>query len=217
VNDRRLGWALTAAGIALSAVSAAALVVAGAGEAGPAATPVAVLTPAPTLAPMPTGTPTAARPSPTPTPSAAVTPAPTPAPTPSPTPAPPATPPVDEPAVRAFAKRLAAALRDGDAAFQVRRLHPATLERYGADQCRAELPKRADPSLRIVVRSIGRPEVWDYVTDGLTTSIADAIPVEADIVIQGSERRQTLHLAAAPDGSILWFTDCGTPLATPAP
>lgn len=203
MNERRIGLALVVAGIALALMSAAALALPGDGGTAATATPAAatarpaVATPtvAPTRTPTPPPTPTATTsPSPTVTPIA-----------------------VDEAAVRAFVARLVEALRAGDVEFQVAHLHPATIERYGESQCRVELPRRADPTVEITIRAIGAPESWEYATDGATTIIEGAIPVDADVVVQGTTNRQALHLAAAADGTILWFTDCGVPGATPAP
>ncbi len=205
MSGRLLGWALLAAGIAIVAVSGAALLTPGGdGRAASSPSPVAAATPstAPTTAATPDATLT---PSPDPTPDAT--------PTPDPTAA-----PVDEQAVEAFIASLVVALREGDATFQVASLHPAVLARYGEDQCRTELPKRADPTVAVAIRSIGDLEVWDWTTDDVTTLIEDTIPVDTDIVIDGTSNRQTLHLAAREDGTIVWFTDCGTPLeATPSP
>jgi hypothetical protein len=119
--------------------------------------------------------------------------------------------------VRAFLAELEVALRSGDAATQVARLHPATLDRYGEAQCRTELPARADETISIIVVSVGAPEAWAYETDGRSTPIEDAIPVEADMTIQGEAGRRILHLAVV-DGSLRWFTDCGVPRdASPSP
>ena len=65
--------------------------------------------------------------------------------------------------------------------------------------------------------TVGEPEAWDYTTDGQTTTIEEAVSVDAEIVVLGEASRQTLHFAII-DGAVLWFTDCGTPVAaTPSP
>ena len=199
MSSRIVGWSLLAAGIVIAAVSGVMLLAPAAGNdagaAGVPPAPTAAPTVAATVAPttMPTITPTL-KPAPAPEPSVAAA-----------------------EVIRAFIPRLVEALRTGDAAFQVARLHPATLERYGEEQCRTELPRRQDATVAITVLKVGEPESWDYTTDGLSTTIALAVPVDADIVVQGKAGRQTLHFAIV-DGTVLWFTDCGTPVtATPNP
>jgi hypothetical protein len=113
--------------------------------------------------------------------------------------------------VAAFTSVLVPAMRDADAATLVAILHPATLERYGTDACLAELGRLNDPTFDIVVHGVRSPEPWAYRTDGLTTTIADALGVDASVTANGSTAATELHLAIV-DGEVRWFTDCGTPL-----
>jgi hypothetical protein len=110
-----------------------------------------------------------------------------------------------------FLDALATAVRAGDVAFQLDRLHPAVIDRYGTDQCRANIATRTDPSRHYVVKSVspaGRP--YDYASDGKTVTIAAAITVEADVVDHGQTQPVTVHLAKA-DGRYAYFSDCRTP------
>jgi hypothetical protein len=110
-----------------------------------------------------------------------------------------------------FLDALATAVRGGDVAFQLDRLHPAVIDRYGTDQCRADIATRTDPSRHYVVKSVspaGRP--YEYASDGQTVTIAAAITVEADVVAHGQTQPVTVHLAKA-DGRYAYFSDCGTP------
>jgi len=130
-----------------------------------------------------------------------------------PTPAPTTAKPTPGETPQQFLDDLAAAVRAGDVAFQLDRLHPAVLDRYGAEQCRADIATRTDPSRRYVVKSVsptGRP--YDYASDGQTVTIADAVTVEADVVDHGQTQTVTLHLAKS-DGTYAYFSDCGTPRA----
>jgi len=110
-----------------------------------------------------------------------------------------------------FLDELATAVRGGDVSFQLSRLHPAVIGRYGTDQCRADIVTRTDPSRRYVVKSVSptaRP--YEYASDGQSVTIAEAITVEADVVDHGQTQPVTLHLAKA-DGGYAYFSDCGTP------
>jgi hypothetical protein len=207
VTDRRLGAGLLFVGLALTVASLVALVLPGGGGPSAAAltTPSIAATTSASLAP--TGGPSVAFATPTVKPGATSTSSAAPAPSAEPT-----VDPVDV-AVRRFFGDLVQAFHAGDATFQVAHLHPATLARYGREQCLTELPKRADPTVAITIRSIGSAESWAYKTDDLTTPIDAAIPVEADVIVQGgAAAAQTIHVVVGPDGSILWLTDCGTPL-----
>jgi hypothetical protein len=111
-----------------------------------------------------------------------------------------------------FLDALATAVRDGDVTFQLDRLHPAVIDRYGSEQCRADITTRTDPSRRYVVKSVSpaaRP--YDYASDGQSVTIEGAITIEADVVDHGQTQPVTVHLAKT-DGTYAYFSDCGTPL-----
>lgn len=110
----------------------------------------------------------------------------------------------------AFLTQLAASVR-GDRTFAVARLGDATLERYGADQCRRYVTGLQDDSLDFTVREVGEPTSWDYTTDARTTTITGAIPVEVQRVARGETVIQELHLTLAEDRTLRWYSDCGTP------
>ncbi len=112
--------------------------------------------------------------------------------------------------VAAFTSVLIPAIRDADAATLVAILHPATIERYGIDACLEQLGRLGDPTFDIVVHGVDSPEPWDYTTDGVTTTILDALRVDASMTENGATEATELHVAIV-DGEVRWFTDCGTP------
>ena len=59
--------------------------------------------------------------------------------------------------------------------------------------------------------SVSSPAPWDYTTDGVTTTIPDALAVDASMTAKGSTAATVLRLAIV-DGEVRWFTYCGTPL-----
>jgi hypothetical protein len=145
-----------------------------------------------------------------------------PVPTPEPSPTPPSTPvatpsPSLDALVRAFFADLVTATRDRDADSLFAWLHPATIERYGEAECRNFLANREDATFQVVVTSVGEPETWPYTTDDLATTIEGALTVQAEVTNSGNTIPRELHVVVL-DGSVRWFTDCGTPLeASPAP
>ena len=120
-------------------------------------------------------------------------------------------PPAKSETPQQFLDQLAAAVRAGVVAFQLDRLHPAVIDRYGMDQCRADIATRTDPTRRYVVKSVSpatRP--YDYASDGENVTIAEAITVEADVADHGQTQPVTVHLAKS-NGRYAYFSDCGTP------
>ena len=153
----------------------------------------------------------------TPPPPTATQPAPTVAPTAKPT----VEPTTDTLGlVRAFFATLQAAIRAGTQADLVDSLGDATIERYGRDACATNLAATDPvPSQAFEVLGISGPGPWDYTTDGLTTTIPDAITVDADVTAPDATgtvatTRRDLHVQVV-DGEVRWFTDCGTPLGAP--
>lgn len=199
-GGRGLGVLLLVVGLGLIIVGTVGA--AGAFEARPS--------PIPTQSPLttPSSNPTAA---PSPTPSA------TPSPTASPIPAPTPEPTVDvEALVGAFFVELQAALRDGRAADMVDALAPAVFERYGREACETQLGGQpAEPGRAFEILAVGAPAAWDYVTDGRSTTIPDAIAVQARVTGPTASGDTTvereLHVQVV-DGEVRWFSDCGTPL-----
>jgi len=190
MDARRLGALLVVAGLVTIAVGTWGALSTGA---------LPTTTEAPTESPTATASATASI-----EPSAEPTPVPT--PTASPTPDPAAL-------TRAFFVDLVAATRAGNIVSMLPRLHPAVIDRYGEAACQENLSTRAaDATYEILVRSVGDPAPWDYVTDGLTTTIPGTWTVQADVTSAGTTEARELHVTPV-DGGVRWFTDCGEPLA----
>ncbi len=102
------------------------------------------------------------------------------------------------------------ALRD-DPDFLLSRLNQATMDIYGAEQCRATLNQILDPEADLEIREIGEPGPWNYEIDGIVTPLDDVLPVEVQRIVGGETRIQELHWQLV-DGVWTWFSDCGTPL-----
>jgi hypothetical protein len=107
-----------------------------------------------------------------------------------------------------FLAALQRAQREGDAAFLLARLHPAVIERYGEDACRAGVAKPPDPTSTFAVVKVDHTGPWDYTSDGRTTTIADTVFVVANRVAQGQEQAQVEVHVAPVHGEQRWFTDC---------
>jgi hypothetical protein len=111
-----------------------------------------------------------------------------------------------------FLSSLATAIQEGDVDFQVERLHPAVIDRYGEDACRAEVATRTDPTRAFTDPQVrAEPEDFDYASDGLSQIITDTVVVDAQVTIGGATEAQAVHIAEV-DGEFRYFSDCGTPL-----
>ena len=110
-----------------------------------------------------------------------------------------------------FATDLAAAISDGQNLYLLARLHPATIDRYGLEQCRAYISDTISGSpITWEVQSSAGPAPRDYITDDLTTPIAcDAWAVT--VRQPGADPDRDLHFAPF-EGTWRWFTDGGEPL-----
>ncbi len=117
-------------------------------------------------------------------------------------------PPEEDP--EQFLRLLVDGLR-GDVDFLVSRLNDATIAIYGEEQCRATLAGLQDPQTELEIREIGPIAPWDYVVDGVTTPIPDALPVEVQRLADGQTIIQELHWQLV-DGLWTWFSDCGDPI-----
>ena len=174
------------------------------------------------VASVPTPTPSliaTATPSPAPpTPTLAVTPTPSPIPptvAPTPTHSVPQSPPpsapsaLDPPTAEEFASELLVAFQSGDTSYLFDRLHPLVFERYGERRCRRYVNRLPpDPSASWDVQSSSGPAPWDWVTDGLTTTVTDTWTVSIDIP---DEDPRDVHFTPS-EGTWRWFADC-TPVA----
>ncbi|MGQ0804692.1 MAG: hypothetical protein ACT4PI_12630 [Actinomycetota bacterium] len=110
-----------------------------------------------------------------------------------------------------FLAALATAIQDGDADFQLERLHPAVIERYGEDACAADIATRTDPTRAFAVTRVREePEPFDYASDGLSETIPETTVVEAQVTADGATNPQEVHVAEV-DGEFRYFSDCGTP------
>lgn len=178
----------------------------------PAVPAVAVASPTPMATVVPTVSSTA---SPTlvslPSLPATVSPPITPTASTEPTPSPEPTATLDPPTVEEFTADLAAALRDGDTAYLIARLHPATTDRYGEQRCTSYVQGLPKAAPKWEVLSSTGPAPWSYVTEtpGIETVIPDAWTVSVRQPGANPELRD-LHFAPS-DGTWRWFTDCGTP------
>lgn len=145
---------------------------------------------------------------------AAETPATTTAPAPTSTAAPPTSSTTELPAESPgdFVTALLQAIADGDSAFLLARLADATYERYGTDQCERFFSSLDDPTERFEVRAVGDPRPFEYVTDGVSRTIEDAVPVEIARVINGQTILQEQHVTRAADGTFRFYSDCGEPI-----
>lgn len=199
---RRIGAGLLAVGVALTLV----------GGTGYVANrpPVVSSSPFPTASLNETESP-GVTPSTAPTPDVTLATSPTPAPTAAPDPA---------ALITDFLDALVGAVRAGTAADLGSALHPAVIDRYGAEACAQELATRtADPAFAVEVIDVLDPAPWDYVTDDLTTIVPDVTTVRAAVTARGETADRDLHVAIV-DGVVRWFTDCGdppNPTGSPAP
>jgi hypothetical protein len=138
---------------------------------------------------------------------------PTPSPTPTPAPTPTPLPSLGASDVEAFIPQLTAAINVGNVAFLVENLHPATLERYGEAACRAQVPTFTNPDFAVEILDVADQAPWDYVTDEISTTIPDAWEVSGNLTVSADVPAQPQLFHFAPfDGTVRWFTDCGTPL-----
>lgn len=115
--------------------------------------------------------------------------------------------PAAETAESFFALYLAAFAND-DIDFLHERLNQATLDRYGSDVCRTYLEEVTAPALTFSAEGAVAP--WEYTTDGLTTSIADATTVEVTVGTGDEALARELHWQLVDD-EYTWFSDCGEP------
>jgi len=107
-----------------------------------------------------------------------------------------------------FLAELQRAQREGDATFLLARLHPAVIERYGEDACRANVGEPPDPTSTFDVVGIDHTGPWDYTSDGQTTTIADTTFVLTNRTVRAQPTQQVEVHVAAVDGQQRWFTDC---------
>jgi hypothetical protein len=141
-----------------------------------------------------------------PTGSVPVSPAPVPSASLSPTPSPSAA----AETVQAFLPLFAAAFRSGDSAFLLAHLHPAVITLYGQQQCETYTGTLTDPTRAYRITSVSAPGTYAYSPDGRSIQVPDVLTVRVRQTAYGQKVSGPIHLAVV-DGTVRWFTDCGTP------
>ncbi|MGQ0824118.1 MAG: hypothetical protein ACT4OX_03625 [Actinomycetota bacterium] len=114
-------------------------------------------------------------------------------------------PPAETP--EGFLSAMGAALASADVEFLVGRLHPAVIERYSDEQCRASVVAFQDPTAAFEVTGVGEPEPYTWVTDGIETEIPATLSVDVIRTVEGAGQSITVHITEV-DGTFRWFTDC---------
>ena len=112
-----------------------------------------------------------------------------------------------------FLTLLGDAIAVGGGPFLMERLHPAVIERYGADQCATSVASTPDPAVKFEVVSFGQPETYAWTTDDLTTDIPDTLTVAVTRTSSAGSGPAVVHITLV-DGTYRWFTDCGDPQPT---
>ena len=103
------------------------------------------------------------------------------------------------------------ALRNGDRAFLLERMHPAVIARYGSTQCEAFTAKLLDPAASLRLAQVGAPAAYDYASDGRSISIANTYTFTVDGTVGGNTGSREYHFALV-DGRFRIFADCGDPV-----
>ncbi len=111
-------------------------------------------------------------------------------------------------AAQKFANELDAAVRSGNVDFRIAHLNPAVIARYGEDQCRSFLATQQDATRKTKVKTVGKPEPFEYASDNLSTTIPDTLPVLVKQTIQGKPGERNIHVAFV-NGQYSFFIDCG--------
>ena len=117
--------------------------------------------------------------------------------------------------VKDFVEALQMAFTIPDPEFLYDSLHPAVIDRYGEEACRMRVENFGSELNLQFVKLIGFGP-WDYMSDGLSTTIPDTYTVAlnqtVDRVRQRSEAHFTLFLPEAKGvPNLTWFIDCGDP------
>ncbi|HYU59035.1 MAG TPA: hypothetical protein VEO00_13450, partial [Actinomycetota bacterium] len=99
----------------------------------------------------------------------------------------------EEETAQQFTADLARAIQTGDEAFLFERLGQATIARYGEEACRTYAAGIHDPTRAYTVTDVGEPAPWDYVTDGLTTTVPDVVAVAVTGTAEGQPFKGHLH------------------------
>lgn len=116
------------------------------------------------------------------------------------------------PDLAGFYDDLSADLQSGDVDGPLSQLHPAVFDRYGSDTCAAYLEEIANPDASLAFVRVIDIVPYEYPTDGLTTPIGYAYNVEVEVTVAGEASLTPGNVVSTPNGTILWFTDCGDPV-----
>ena len=119
------------------------------------------------------------------------------------------TPPTES--AEEFLALFNAAFEDGDVEFLFARMNQATLDIYGAEQCRTYLAAVIQTPVTVEFRELVGVGPWDWVIDDVTTLIEDATAVEVSRDVEGETIIQEIHWKLVNE-VYTWFTDCGNPL-----
>ncbi len=106
------------------------------------------------------------------------------------------------------------ALRERDVAFLFDRLHPAVVERYGAQQCHDETRRLVDPTAALQVVGVDPPRTYNWVTDGRARPLPDTYVFHVRGTRFGEPAIRQYHLPLV-DGRYRILADCGNPLPAP--
>jgi len=107
-----------------------------------------------------------------------------------------------------FATQYDAAVRSGDVDFRIAHPHPAVVARYGEDQCRSFLATQQDATRKTKVKTVGKPEPFEYASDNLSVTVPETLPVLVKQTIQGKPGDRNIHVALV-NGQYSYFIDCG--------
>ncbi|MBI2237467.1 MAG: hypothetical protein HYU54_02950 [Actinobacteria bacterium] len=145
-----------------------------------------------------------------PSPSPTASPAGSPAASPAEATTPPATPSPEVESLEEFLRAFARAFRTGEEDFLLDRLHPAVIDLYGEEQCRAFVAGIQDRTAEFTQQSVEGPTVFRWKVDGSVTRVEDVLTVTITRIREGEETTQEIHLGIV-EGTLRWFTDCGEP------
>ena len=114
--------------------------------------------------------------------------------------------------VEEFLAAFATAFREGDEAFLLERLNPATIELYGEPQCKALIATLKDPTRAYELSKTSEPRPYGYNPDGRSITIPNTYTVTVQVTANGELSEQEIHLAPVTD-TLTWFADCGDPIS----
>jgi hypothetical protein len=115
--------------------------------------------------------------------------------------------------VQKFLNEIDAAVRAGNVDVRLAHLNSAVIARYGEQQCRDFLGRQQDATRKDKVQKVGKPEPFEYASDNLSATVADALPVQVRETNKGKKGERHIHLARV-NGQLTYFIDCGEPQST---